>query len=778
MIEKVEVTLVLITLLAAIPGAAQDVPPRDFFVDLKTGDLHVFIIVGSRAAEEDIVSATMLAAKITTFAYGEPREVTFTKTYKTVHENVNPFLTNASISYKSRLTKLTRTGFPTVDVPDEEPYLQWEHNHTTPTNYTLVPLWYFDDYYNAVWGNADEHFQPWETHEEIQIRFDAFLTLKNTMFMTRPECYAYLRGGDMQVGAAKWYTVPGIIYRVDNIFTPPCVSIKQENVQSSFSANAQRYTHLFVPDPYFVWFELLPQFECFDTTYTVVDAGPILNIDLSSGKNGPLHGQPYLVTGEPHFEPRTRLYPGKPAKFSEFTVELLKVENNTAEIEISRDEKLIERISLVLDPENGFPVDLRESVPPFTTYEERKNLNCHKGVDVGEFSPITSYDYDSNGAPDYHKWVADTVKTVWAHYTWHYYEDTSEFSTSWLLYTTVDFIIDGVTTLDPVGGQGEEEEEGEGAVVNVYWLEDEKSWYNRLCCCPWVREPEPYQLFLDVYESGWDTIRRQTYVYQPPGTGLWPPAGLSRAFHSANSTFIGNGFLDVNDGHTGYEYNRLTSGLYFPEQNDLDRDGGTTNDCRYSDWSRERECTDTCDVEDPATYLGSGLILVEVNICSCNEMCAPDSGTGIEWVVPGPCSKDSPYFTVEVDDGEFTCRDTDGIEYSTLMGVLQTGRYSPSPAPEVDLTALIMLDTELNFAQWKSSCEFNLVLIGGPVVNAFVKQLVNEGISKVNWADSYGEWEWIKAPYKACDIIIIGGMDRRLTREAVISFIEELTYSF
>lgn len=85
---------------------------------------------------------------------------------------------------------------------------------------------------------------------------------------------------------------------------------------------------------------------------------------------------------------------------------------------------------------------------------------------------------------------------------------------------------------------------------------------------------------------------------------------------------------------------------------------------------------------------------------------------------------------------------------------------------------LIILDTELDFAGWKAACDYNLILVGGPVANIIVKQLVDEGISAVNWATSPGEWEHITAPYGDCEILIIAGSDRETTRGAAQSLIQ------
>jgi S-layer protein (TIGR01564 family) len=72
-------------------AAAQDVPPTEFFIDPETGQPNVVIVVGSGAAAMDVVSATMLAAKIGTMTYTETEEeVIFIETFIVVHEDINP----------------------------------------------------------------------------------------------------------------------------------------------------------------------------------------------------------------------------------------------------------------------------------------------------------------------------------------------------------------------------------------------------------------------------------------------------------------------------------------------------------------------------------------------------------------------------------------------------------------------------------------------------------------------------------------------------------------
>jgi len=260
---------------------------------------------------------------------------------------------------------------------------------------------------------------------------------------------------------------------------------------------------------------------------------------------------------------------------------------------------------------------------------------------------------------------------------------------------------------------------------------------------------------------------------------LWPQAGLIRWQGYVGNHFTGDGFLDNNDGHIGYEYNclaNLVPGAFFPEQNNLDRDnvGGvyTWNDGRDAAFVLQPGAIDLYDIEDSVLWTGAGQAMVEINIALCDKICAP--GCEYKWVVPGPYPRDPPYFTIEVTDVLFSCGDGDGINYDTIMEETQITEYTAITPADIDETGLVMLDTELDFAGWKGACDYNLILIGGPVANIIVKQLVDEGISTVDWAASPGEWEYIEAPYDGCDILIIAGSDRDATRAAAQSLIDQL----
>jgi hypothetical protein len=496
---------------------------------------------------------------------------------------------------------------------------------------------------------------------------------------------------------------------------------------------------------------MMPQFKLFNTVYTVIDGGPVLDMNDRTGELGPLFGTPYLVTGIPHYEPQIYLYKHDPLEFGPYAVELMDadVDHNKAWFEISKDGELVESFWMVLDPEHGFSPNLQMK---------------------GYKDTIIALDYgeEPDGIPDYYnKWIVGRAeKDVWGQRQWESYTDNR--GDPWYLFVVPMFVIDGVKVF--IGAQGTI-----GIEIKVYWLEDKKVWYNHLCCDPWVTEPNNYQMFLDAYESAWDAYDIDDYyLYQPPGTGLWPQAGLILWTQMVgNGMFIGDGFLDNNDGHLGYEYNLMGLGV-FPEANDLDRDGGNTNDCRNPDGTHivGAQCIDLYDIEDPVLWVGAGQNLVEINIALCDKICAP--GCEYKWPVPGPYPRDPPYFTIEVTDVLFTCGDGDGIDYDTLMEEIQTHDYTEISPADIDETGLVMLDTELDFAGWKAACDYNLVLIGGPVANIIVKQLVDEGMSAVNWATSPGEWEYIVAPYGGCDVLIIAGMDRDATRSAAQDLINQL----
>ena len=752
----------VILISAAMTSAVTQDVPLDFFINPDTGELNVVIVVGSEAASEDVISAAMLAVTIGNMCAEEPNDITFTKACRAVHENI-PSLAGFGTGIENTLPDEVRLGFPTVDVPDAQLYKNWEQN-TQPINYTLRPLWYFDDSFNGFWGHNDGHFQPWETHEEIQIRFDSSST---DDIAIESDCVSCLYGENIEytksingLDLSTWYGVPGLLYRADNIFVPPSVVVEAKWYSPPLSMSDRWGCFgpgiFAVPEPWLVIKEMLPQFSLFSTTYTVVHGGPLLDINTRTGEFGALHGTPCLVTGEPHFEPHVCLYMDELIEFGSFTIELMDVDMDQTKglLKISENRKSLGPFWMLMDSQYGFSPNLQQMEFPFDDYPTCDDLNENGALDPGEMTNIISMPGEESWDGDFNMWIVDHAGgDVWAVSSWEYYID--DHNHTWQLFGVTDIVIDGLKVFT--------DDQGSGVEIQVYWLENKKVWYNHLCSDPWVTEPNNYQLFLDAYQAGWDEMYENSYVYQPPGTGLWPPAGLTLRSTVGNSTAVGNGFLDNNDGHIGYEHDLLSDG-YFPEQNDFDRDSDTTNDCRSG--IVQESCVDRWDIEDPVIWHGKGPIVVEINVCLCDRMCATSSEHA--WVIPGPL-KEPAYFTIEVADAYFC--DDNGIDYRTFMEDIQNSDIVPS---DIDETGLVVLDTEINLSDWKSACGYNLILVGGPVANIIVKQLVGEGISTVDWSTSPGEWEYIPAPYNGCDILIVAGEDRDATSAAVQGFIDYL----
>ena len=77
----------------------------------------------------------------------------------------------------------------------------------------------------------------------------------------------------------------------------------------------------------------------------------------------------------------------------------------------------------------------------------------------------------------------------------------------------------------------------------------------------------------------------------------------------------------------------------------------------------------------------------------------------------------------------------------------------------IDPLEIVKLDIEFN----PLTNNKNVLLIGGPIENSIVKDLVDMGASTVNWATSYSEWEWISDPLaRGYDVLIISSPEKGL----------------
>ncbi|MBU7016816.1 MAG: S-layer protein [Theionarchaea archaeon] len=751
MLEKVEALLVGLVLLNAFQTGQQDIP-SDFFVDPETG-VNAVIVVGSVAASTDIVSAVMLASVIGNMS---AEEFDLTSHVKTMKSFMNINWVEAPEDLR----------FPTIDVPDAMAYQEWEHGEITST---LEPLYFFDDV-NAFWGNNDGHFQPWETHEEIQIRFDR-IHIDTGMVNFIPCLYG---GTSPDEQEATWYSIPGVIYRADNIFVPPSVMVelpccypRPDAVSAFCDCFGKRI--LSIPEPWLVAHDMLPQFKLFNIVYTVVDGGVVKDMNARTGELNVLSGTPYLVTGSPHFESRIYLQTGEEMQFGLYTIKVADIneDKSKALLEVSKNGELIEDFWLHLDSDYGFTKNAFNEQFPFSDYTTCKDVNRNGNLDPCEITGITN-DYDDTWVSAA-KWVVDSIKAhedMWGDYSWEYYLDNRD--DPWLLFVVTDIVIDGVTVVT--------DDKGPGVEIQVYYLEDRKVWHGYNVCDPF--HGCNYQIFLDAYQSGWDSLDTNSYyLYQPPGTFLWPQIGLQkwqnenpvtcpykcgsdlyqRHYKSSPSErslgtgmFVGNGFLDCNDGHTGYEYNCVMRDFSIYEKNDLDGDSYTSNDCRNAASQLLEDCTNQYDIEDPVIWHGPGVIMVEVNAFMWYR------GYGEQEY--GSLLRSQNVKSLLVSDyNYFSCRNHGHTTGNQIYA-------------DIKETGLIVFDTEVDLYKWKS--DSNLILIGGPRVNALVHQLVEEGISKVDWITSSGEREYIDT--FEFHLLIVAGKDRESTFTTVQKLISGL----
>lgn len=187
--------------------------PEDFFMD-PSMQLQVTIVVGEKAASMDVAAATYLATALGSVSFRE-NDVLFSTMVSYAPDFLFP---------ETKVSKnLAKMGTPVVFVPDGEPY------GMPDLAISFLPLQYFDDPH-GFWGAGDSTFQPWETHEEIQLW---------TRDVTSP-CEICLHGGDIPlfredstVDLEYLLSLPGMIYRIDNIFAPPVIMIEAEPIEPS-----------------------------------------------------------------------------------------------------------------------------------------------------------------------------------------------------------------------------------------------------------------------------------------------------------------------------------------------------------------------------------------------------------------------------------------------------------------------------------------------------------------------------------------------------------------
>ncbi|MBU7043715.1 MAG: DNRLRE domain-containing protein [Theionarchaea archaeon] len=299
--------------------------PPSFFMTPER-EQKCLIVVGETADAADIMAASRLAAVLG---------------HLLTRESSVPIIDEVSVSHNN-----VPPGTCIVETP-----------HTLPT------LWYFDDF--GVYGDDDDRFDPWETHEEIQLYIDDL-----------PERDPFMEW--MGNGYLDFST----ILRIDNVKSPPYITVtslqeRPRGEQVNDLHIMEEWYYLLV-DPYFVYMGYVPQIELFDSLYQV------MYIDSS-----------LLITGTPHLE-YVYLCEGETFTAGSYRISVLDVDTDHNKIYLRvTGPGLREEFWMVLDPEHGFSPNLQMST-------------------TGNF---LSLDFDHDGTPDYfNTWIPGKSELdVWAH---------------------------------------------------------------------------------------------------------------------------------------------------------------------------------------------------------------------------------------------------------------------------------------------------------------------------------------------------------------------------
>jgi len=132
------------------------------------------------------------------------------------------------------------------------------------------------------------------------------------------------------------------------------------------------------------------------------------------------------------------------------------------------------------------------------------------------------------------------------------------------------------------------------------------------------------------------------------------------------------------------------------------------------------------------------------------------------------------YFTLKVVDAIHTDYRIDGdITFSKIekLAPIITTEYV-----DIDPTKLVKLDIGVE-AEPDLKSEYNLVLIGGPVANSIVQELVDLGITTFEeWDTSEGEYKLYEDVYSlGKDVLVVAGADRTGTSKAALDLITDLS---
>jgi len=315
----------------------------------------------------------------------------------------------------------------------------------------------------------------------------------------------------------------------------------------------------------------------------------------------------------------------------------------------------------------------------------------------------------------------------------------------------VNFMLDGIKTF--VGADG-----SYLAEFNLYAIEDYGYLEDKGCCDPFVTTPNDYGLAIT---GGWRRVAMDAAFTEEEATVTVVPWEFAAT---------GTADYDITDAYILWKpAPRCTT--YCPDAN------FDTLELQLCDTINIPNCETTYTVNGPENYFTVEVVDVDYgryntgrlfdSVASTAAIYGPFKGPTVPDALATPegaapawfgISTVTPYVGQALTDNP----DKDGVYLRINMSTKgDTIKYTANV--KIDPVELIKLDIEVNTATNTK----NLVLVGGPVYNSIVKDLVDMGASTVDWATSAGEWEWIADPMaKGYDVLIVAGANREETRMA------------
>jgi len=325
----------------------------------------------------------------------------------------------------------------------------------------------------------------------------------------------------------------------------------------------------------------------------------------------------------------------------------------------------------------------------------------------------------------------------------------------------VNFMLDGVKTF--VGADGTYLAE-----FNLYALEDYGYLEDKGCCDPFVTTPNDYGLAIT---GGWRQVSYNS-TFNQVGWVAWED--------STSVNLPVNGILKDQVPTSAPNVTDLEKALIqwmpAPVCNSFCPDANfDTLELRLCDTIAVPDCETTYTVNGPENYFKVEVLDVDFGLPNKDPADATlytpayrvlKGYYGANYVAP--TNRDAGVY--KGGKAKTEPNDTDGLDVRITMSAAgQTIKYTANV--KIDPVELIKLDIEVNTA----TNTRNLILVGGPVYNSIVKDLVDMGASTVDWATSRGEWEWIADPMaKGYDVLIVAGANREETRMAAEDLIAML----